>query len=303
MVITMKSSNGMIWSTSVVLAGSLWGLMGLFSRRMVAIGFSSFGVILVRCGVGAFFFGLAVLITDPKKFHVKLKDFWVFLGCGVLSLLFFNACYFQAINLMSLSTAAILLYTAPSFVIIMSAVVLRENITLRKVIALILAFVGCCLTSGIIGSDIYNNNPISLLYGLGAGFGYALYSIFGKVALKKGYSTITINFYACVLAAVGSGLVWGVRRPFLLAVSSSYNVMFCIVLGFVTFFLPYLLYTLGLGHMDAGKASILASSEPIVATIVGVLFFREVPTVWSALGILVALVAIILLNLPTEKDH
>lgn len=290
-----------MWSGSILLAGGLWGLMGLFSREMAAIGFSPFGVILMRCGVGALFFGLAILMTDPKRFRIKLKDLWVFFGCGILSLLFFNACYFQAINLMSLSAAAILLYTAPSLVILMSAVFFKERITSRKVFALLLAFAGCCLTSGIIGADIHQIGVVPLLFGLGSGLGYALYSIFSKVALQKGYHTMTINFYACVLAAVGSGLVWGVREPLLLAVSSGYNIGFCIVLGFVTFFLPYLLYTLGLGHMETGKAAIMASVEPVVATIMGIVVYREMPTVWSAIGIVVALAAIVLLNLP-EKN-
>lgn len=102
-----------IYTISILAAGCLWGFMGLFRRYMGEAGFSSSGVIVLRCGVAAVFFALTLLITGPAQFKVKLRDVWCFLGSGVVSLLFFTFCYFQAMTLMSLSAAAILLYTAP----------------------------------------------------------------------------------------------------------------------------------------------------------------------------------------------
>lgn len=105
-----KSKN--TYTLSILAAGCLWGFMGLFRRYMGEAGFSSSGVIVLRCGVAALCFALTLLLTGPSQFRVRLRDAWCFFGSGVVSLLFFTFCYFQAMNYMSLSAAAILLYTA-----------------------------------------------------------------------------------------------------------------------------------------------------------------------------------------------
>ena len=74
---------------------------------------------------------------------------------------------------MSLSTAAILLYTAPTIVMLLSALFFKEKITPIKLAALVMAFAGCCLVSGLGQGE----NALSLgglLFGLGSGVGYAL---------------------------------------------------------------------------------------------------------------------------------
>ena len=116
------------YTVSILAAGCLWGFMGLFRRYMGEAGFTSSGVIVLRCGVAAVCFGLTLLFTGPAQFKVKLRDLWCFLGSGVVSLLFFTFCYFQAMNYMSLSAAAILLYTAPAIVTLFSALLFLSGV-------------------------------------------------------------------------------------------------------------------------------------------------------------------------------
>ena len=186
---------------SVILAGSLWGFMGFFRRTLDTMGVSAISCIAVRCVFAAVLFGIVLLISDRKAFKIRLKDAWIFLGSGIVSLLIFGVCYFKAMDYMSLSAAAILLYTAPCFVILFSALLFKEKLTGQKLIAMVLAFAGCCLVSGIGGGGA-KITPIGLALGLTAGVCYALYSIFGRFALNRGYSSLTINFYSCLLAAV-----------------------------------------------------------------------------------------------------
>ena len=65
----------------------------------------------------------------------------------------------------------------------------------------------------------------------------------------------------------------------------------------VTAVIPFLAYTLGLENIEAGKARILATIEPLVATLIGVIVFREPITILSGLGILLILAAVIVLNI------
>lgn len=281
---------------SVLLAGCLWGFMGFFTRTLGTIGVASTGAILLRCAIAAILFAVTMLATGPQQFRVKPRDFWCFFGSGVCSLLFFTYCYFQAITIMSLSTAAILLYTAPSIVMILSLFLFQEKITPRKVIALVLAFAGCCLVSGI-GSGEKTLTVSGLLYGLGSGLGYALYSIFARFALDRGYSSNTVNFYSCLLAAIGAALIWGISEPVSAMFASWSNFGLCMAAGIITCYFPYMLYTYGLTGLETGKASILASVEPVVATLVGIFIYHETMTLMSAAGVLCVLFAVVLLNL------
>lgn len=286
---------------AVLTAGTLWGTMGFFTRKLACIGIDSTGAILVRCAFAALLFAVTLLVTDRKQFRVSPQHFWCFFGSGVCSLLFFTYCYFNAISLMDLSTAAILLYTAPSIVMILSLILFRERITVKKVVALVLAFAGCCLVSGITGGT-QSLTVRGLLFGLGSGVGYALYSIFARFALDRGYSSNTINFYSCLLAALGAALIWD-PAPTVSAMFATWtSAGFCLVAGLVTCYLPYLLYTYGLTGLETGRASILASVEPVVATLVGILVFHETLTPVALLGVVLVLSAVMLLNLKERQS-
>ena len=289
------------YAAAVLGGGFCWGFMGFFTRHLAGYGIDSNGAIVVRCGIAAVCFGILILCTDPGQFKIKWKDLWCFLGTGLLSLLFFTFCYFHAINLMSLSAAAILLYTAPTIVMLLSAVLFQERITKIKAAAVVLAFAGCCLVSGI-GSETRLTGT-GLFFGLGAGVGYALYTIFSRYALKRGYGSSTINFYSCLLAAAGAVVIW---HPAGLpgAVTASAPAFFwCLGTGVISCFVPYMLYTYGLTGLENGRASVLASVEPVVASLVGLFVYHETLTLPAVIGVRLVLSAILLLNLPKAEKQ
>ena len=109
-------------------------------------------LVAVRIFVTLISLGVYLLIGNRSKLKVRLKDLWCFFGTGIFSILFFSYCYFTTIQLTSLSVACILLYTAPVFVMVLSVFLFREKITLQKLMALVLAFAGCVLVTGLGGS-------------------------------------------------------------------------------------------------------------------------------------------------------
>ena len=281
-------------------AGTLWGFMGFFVNKLADIGIASTGAVMLRCSVAALCFGLTILLKDRRLFRIKLRDTWCFLGSGILALLFFTYCYFTSMNYIDLSTAAILLYTAPIIVTLLSFVFFGEKLSVKKVIALIMAFAGCCLVSGLGKGSV----PVKgLLLGLGSGLGYALFSIFARFALNRGYDSLTINFYSCLLAGGGAMLIWGPGETLAIGFASVGNAAWAVATGAVSCFLPYLLYTKGLCGMETGRASVMASLEPVVATLVGVFIFAQPLSFISAGGVALVLGAIVVLNIKnTVKD-
>ena len=201
---------------------------------------------------------------------------------------------------MPLSTAAILLYTSPIWIMLMSVLFFHEKLTGRKILALVLAFAGCVLVSGVSGEGL---SLKGLLIGLGSGLGYGLYSILGTVALRR-YSPCTVTTYTFVFAAVGS---WLICRPadmfakFAAAENLPGLILFCFLTALVTAVIPFLAYTLGLRTVEASRAGILATVEPMVATLFGILVFSEPLTLLSGIGMLLILAAVVLLNRKTES--
>ena len=296
-----KSRNN-IGPLLIVLAGCFWGSMGIFVRRLGAFGLTSAQIVAVRVTLAAVFFSLLLLAVDRSGFRISLRDLPLFFGLGFGSILFFTVCYFTAMTMMPLSTAAILLYTSPIWIMLMSVLFFREKLNRRKLLALALAFAGCVLVSGISGEGITLSG---LLVGLGAGFGYGLYSILGTVALRK-YSPYTVTAYTFLFAAAGS---WLICRPadliskFAAAPDPAALLLFCCLTALVTAVIPFLAYTLGLRTVEASRAGILATIEPLVATLIGFLVFSEPVSLVSGIGIVLILSAVVLLNRKQPGDR
>ena len=185
----------------LVLAGaSLWGLIGLFNRALLGAGLGPESIVLVRNLGGLVVLALVLAVWKREAFRVQGKHLGWFFGTGVVSVVFFTWCYFSCQEQCSLAVAAILLYTSPAFVVLLSALLWRDKITKRKLLALGLTFFGCACVAGTWSGEASLTGQ-GLLLGLGAGFFYALYSIFGRFALRH-YGPYTVTLYTFVFAGV-----------------------------------------------------------------------------------------------------
>lgn len=281
----MKKIRSIIY---ILLSGMLWGCMGLFVRVLNKQGIASMDIVFLRAIVTAVAMVIYLFIFHRRMLKIHWKDFWCFLGTGIASITFFNFCYFKAIMMTSLSVAAVLLYTAPAIVMILSYILFREAFTVRKVIAIVMTFFGCMLVTGMLGQQ-QAITTTGLLYGLGAGLGYAFYSIFSRYALEKGYHSLTITCYTFIVTTVVSVFFTNVSKVSMVVFSSPLYVMLTVALGLICTVAPYLLYTLGLQEVDNSHAAIIASIEPVTATVLGFVVFGEDITVVKMMGMILVL--------------
>lgn len=293
----MKNDTKKYAPLLIIIAASSWGIIGIFSRNLANLGINSIQITAFRCFITALCLLIYLLLKDKDKLKIDYKDIWYFIGTGIFSIMFFNICYFITIQLTTLSIASILLYTAPYFVIIMSSILFQEKITTKKAMALFLAFTGCVLTTGIVGGKM-NITTLGILTGLGSGIGYAFYSIFGHIALKK-YHSLTVTTYTFILASIGILPFCNIDKMIELSLGNINIIINGVLIAIISTLIPFLLYTKGLEHMETGKASIMAFVEPMLATIVGILIFKEQLSVQNLLGIMLIFISIVLLN---KKD-
>lgn len=279
-------------AASILAAAALWGIIGVWNRRLMAGGLSPYSIVVVRnCG-GLVLLTAVMALRDRSVFRVERQHLKYFFGTGVVSVVLFTVCYFSCQEICSLAVASILLYTAPAIVVVLSALLWREPVTKKKLLALGLTLVGCALVCGVFsGALTVTGGGIAL--GLGAGFFYALYSIFGRYALAH-YGPMTVTVWTFVFAGAASLVL--VRRAELAALAQPSMALTAVGLVVCSTVLPYILYTRGLARVEAGKASILASLEPVVASVAGVVLFGEPMSPLTAAGIVCVLAGVYILR-------
>ncbi|WP_409270426.1 DMT family transporter [Neobacillus sp. SCS-31] len=282
----------------IAASASLWGCIAIFVRGLAQVGFSPMEIVTIRVAIAAILLALIGGILYRNEMAIRLKDSWMFIGTGIFSIVFFNWCYFTALNLMDVSLAVILLYTSPIFVSILSYFVFRDKFTKTKFLAVAGTFVGCVLVAGFRG-DSAAVSATGLLIGLGAGLGYALYSIFGKAALNK-YKPFTITFYTFLTAAlflVPLTRLWEKAD----VVLSGDSLLYGAGLGIIPTVLAYFMYTKGLEKTDSSTAAIIATVEPIVATLLGVFLYGEGIGILQIIGSALILLSVSVANLNFEN--
>ena len=283
----------------VILGATCWGFIGVFNRLLASAGVDMNNRVFVRNFFSFLLLTLVFAAFRRDVFHVKPRDLPIFMGSGLLSILTLSWVYFNCQMECSLAVAAILLYLAPSMVVIMSAILWKSPITRRKVAALVLALLGCALVSGVVGGEL-TGTPRGLLFGVASAFCYATYTIFAHYGLAR-YDTYTMIYWTFFFAGLGSLLFldWGALVP---ALATPRGVGGAVGLVLVATVLPYLFYTKGLEGVESGKASIIANVEPVVAALLGVALFHERLSGWVLLGIVCVLGGVVLLA-KEDKPH
>ena len=292
---SQKNKKTAPWAAyfGILLAAALWGIIGIWNRQLMALGLSPTGIVAVRNFGGMALLSAIFAVRDRSVFRVQKAHLKYFFGTGIVSVVLFTVCYFSCQKLCSLAVASILLYTAPSFVVVMSALLWKEPVTKKKLAALALTLVGCALVCGIFAGDLTVTVP-GILLGLGAGFFYALYSIFGRYALAH-YGSMTVTVWTFLFAGPASLLL---VKPAEMTAVLAQPKAWLLAAALVVFstVLPYILYTGGLAKVEAGKASIMASLEPVVASLMGVALFSEPMGIQTLAGILCVLAGVYILR-------
>lgn len=263
----------MFAKTAIMAGAFLWGTLAIFVKQLTAIGFTEMEIVAIRVS-GAFLCLIPIVLAAGAKetLRINICHLWLFIGTGLLSIVVFNWAYFKAMNIMSISLAVLLLYTGPAFVAVLSAAFLKEKMSGRKWLSVIVTVVGCGILALCGGGGERHLTLAGLLIGLCSGLGYALYSIFGKVASRH-YSSMTVTFYTFLVAAASLAPFFPFWKKMSGLPASLW--LYMAGLGLIPTVIAFLLYTYGLNEVEPSLASVLATVEPAAAILIGVLLFQD----------------------------
>lgn len=284
-----------------IIAGIMFGSTGIFVRTLTENGVDSTTLLFLRFSIAILYMIIAILLTDKSLFKIDKEDIPLLILCG-LCILSLNLCYNSSINTVTLSLAAILLSTAPVFVLIFEYFLFNEKITSIKVFSVILVLIGCTMVTGLLEENSINISLLGIIAGIGAAVFWAIYSVSSRKSIDMGRHTFTILLYSLITITI-------VVIPFtnftqitdFIYLNPLPNIIFLLMHSLVSFALPYICITISLNHLDAGTAVILSSGEPIAALIYGMIFYSEIPTALMVCGVFITIIALIILSRSSAK--
>ena len=282
---------GQLW---ILLAAFLWSLIGMFSKSCLDAGLTPQEIAFWRAGFGALCFLVYAAwrreLPKPGRHAVcfLLFGFW---GIGV----FFSSLQY-AILFSGAATAMMLLYTAPVWVAIFSRLFFGEQLSLHKILAILVALGGTVLLSLSGGSISGHSSSTGILCGLLAGLCYATHYPFCRW-WQRHYSTAAI--YGLML--VGGALALGLWSPIRLSCGGQ-TWLWLLMMGIVTTFFAYLAYGMALRRISLVRAAVTCQLEPVLGTLWVYLFWQENFSFQGWLGCGLILLAVLWLATSGETD-
>ena len=271
----------------VALAALLWGCIGPLSKYAFMAGMPPLEVAFWRITMAWALYGVHAVRLG--RVRVAPADLPWLAAFGVVGIAGLFGSYVLAVQAGGAALASVLLYTAPAWVALMAWKLLRESMTPVKLTAVamtILGVAGVSLGHGLGGPG----GPVNLAaigFGLLSGFSYALYYVFGKIFLPR-YPTPTLFLYALPVGAL-------TLLPFFsFAAHPLEGWLACLVLAVGCTYGAYMLYYAGLKRIEASRAAVIATLEPLVAALLAFSLFGERFTTLGYVGSGLILTAVLL---------
>lgn len=298
----MKNKISVIY---ILLAGALWGSSCLFVNKLTELGFSPLHCTAIRIVLAAIILNTALIIKGKgfKYYKISLPSLALVVVTGLFSVLSMCLFYYSCMTETTAAVSAILLYTAPMFVMIMSVIFFKEKITTKKIAAFIVAIIGCALVSGIASGVVAS--PKGILFGILSAFSYSLYGILTTFFMKRNSEPLAFSALSFAFAALGALVLTDTAE--LVNIASQTEHIYILIPYFVVFstctaVLPFMFYTKGLSGVRPDVASILAFIEPMTAAVLGILVLRQPFDIYQGIGIGLIIVSIVLLNIKLKNS-
>lgn len=279
----MKQLTGILL---IAISAASFGTLAIFGRFLYADGVDTFTMLSMRFGFAAIFM-MVILLARKEKLPGRNLVLQL-IGMGALGYVGQSFSYLTAIKFASAGLVALLLYLYPMFVFVLSVIVLRERVTWRKLVALVLALLGTALTVDPEGGQLPG-----ILLSIAAALIYSVYIIVGTNVMKQ-VSAIQSSAAIFTSAGVVFGILMLANGIHLPRTSSGWlNVVGIVMVATV---IPVVTFLAGLERVGPTNAAMLSALEPVVTVLLAAWIFGEVLKPIVLLGGGLILAAVILLT-------
>lgn len=280
---------------AAIAAGVLWGFLGPFVRYFSDNGISAIQMTAMRYIILVVIVFVIIALRKRDEFHIEPKMLLIMILMGVVGVALNSSCYLESMTMIPLSMATILQYLSPFIVVALSVPLFKEELTKKKAVAVVVAFLGCVLCTGVM-TDPGSVNLWGVLLGALSGLFYSVYTLGSKDASSKGYGSWTILFYSSIFCLLVLLPFSDIGSAFTKCFSTSEMAVAIIVFAILLTLAPFALYNWSISKIGAGDAAIITFVEPMTAAIVGLAMYREMLTIDTAFGILMIMFSLMLVN-------
>ncbi|WP_044747738.1 DMT family transporter [Bacillus alveayuensis] len=266
--------NHLLGAVYLSLAASIWGGMYVVSKYVLDF-VPPLTLVLFRYIIAFIVLFFILKITQSNKTRMRFqKNDWVLLGwIGFIGYFVSISLQFIGTKLSDAHTGALITSATPAFIVLFARFVLKESLTIRKLVALFVATVGVIIVVGL------QSNTDHFFWGslilVGAAVTWALLSVYVKLASSR-FSILTITTYAVLFAIFFTAplAVWELQSNEL-ALNNAYVVLGILYLGIVSTAGAFFLWNKGMEMMDAGIGSLFFFFQPLVGSFFGWLLLGE----------------------------
>ena len=281
----------------LTLAASVWG--GMFVAVKIAVEYIPPIPLVWMRYIVAFIVLAAVVVYQRENLKIARKDIALLLSIGVIGHTISIVTQEYGTMFSSAQMGSVITSATPAFMLIFAAWLLKEKMTVRKILSIILATVGVILIAGVDSMDM--SKLLGAFCSTVAALTWALMSVMLKLIPSR-YSPLQINFYAVLTAIICltpvnlptvSALPWDkILQP---------EIIGCVVyMGAISTAIAFLLWNKGLLLMEAGASGLFFFFQPIVGTFLGWLILDEQITLSFWIGSLLIFIGVFLVTVRNE---
>ncbi len=287
----------------VLLGATLWASMGLFYKHLIGhYGLTPMTIVFFRTLLTMLVLFAAHAVAWAARGHkgrifptiTSRRDLTRLALFGLFGVALFYNVYATAVDLTGVGMAAVLMYTAPAWVNVFAALFMGEALTRYKAAAVGLAFVGAALVARVYEPEVLRLNPLGILFGLGAGLTYGMYTMLSKINLRRHSSWTVVSF------SLFFGLLFMLPvqdfGALAEATDSPETMLWLSALALGPTLMGGVSFHAGLSQVPASNAIIVATLEPVIATLLGWLILGEVLGWPQIIGGALVLGAVLLLR-------
>ncbi len=266
----------------ISIASAGFGFLGIFGKWAFSSGLSVGEFLSYRFTLAALLLWIFLLLFKPQWIRLSAKQTVIAALLGVFGYAFFSTLYFEAIEGLSVTLAALLLYTYPFWVNVFSHFFTHDKISKKEALCLIAASLGLVL---LLWGHIEVKNIWAIAAGLGSAISYAIYVLLSG-RLQKNVRPISSSLYVITFGAIALSLF---HRPHFEAVQSltSFQASCIFGIALICTILPLTLELAALQKLKSTEVALLMMIEPMTAAIMGALIFHESLSLRQLLGALV----------------
>lgn len=272
----------------ISLASMGFGFLGIFGKWAFQSGLSVGEFLSYRFTLAALLIWIALLLFKPDWVKLTKKQLFIAASLGIFGYAFFSTLYFEAIKGMSVTLAALLLYTYPFWVNIFSHFFTHDKISGKEALCLVAASFGLVL---LLWGHIEVHNIWAVAAGLGSAISYAIYVLLSG-RLQKNVRPVSSSLYVISFGAIALSLF---HRPHFADVQnlSSFQVSCIFGIAVICTVMPLTLELAALQKLKSTEVALLMMIEPLTAAFMGALIFHESLSVRQLMGALIIAAALV----------